>query len=269
MPNTTSFSLRETCNHLVQELSEDFGNKNIVRLLSDDSIPDLYKGHSSIIKEPLKAISAFMALNLVNGIILLDLKEWHKEENKVRLYVSIAGNGTGESGISAKHKSDDQLIQEFHRLGLENEISFYPSGNKLIAKLRITLTLRERNDSSSAFYGKKVLIIEDNEVNALVFSSFLEGKGISVELAYNGEDGVEMAWTNEYNAIIMDIYMPGLNGIDATRKIREFNEKVPIVALSASDRSYDRDNVLEAGANEYLDKPVSRETLLGSLSKLL
>jgi CheY-like chemotaxis protein len=269
MLNTTSFSLREACNRLVQELSDDFGNKNIVRLVSDDAIPDLYKGHPSVITEPIKAISAFMALNLVNGIILLDLKEWNKEENKVRVYVNIAGSGTGELGISAKHKSDDQLIQEFQRLDLGNEISFYPSGNKLIARLKITLTMRERKDSSTTFYGKKVLIIEDNEVNALVFSSFLEGKGIYVELAYNGEDGVEMAWTNEYHAIIMDIYMPGLNGIDATRRIREFNEKVPIVALSASDLSHDRDNVLEAGANEYLDKPVSRDTLLGSLSKLL
>ena len=147
-------------------------------------------------------------------------------------------------------------------------MSFSAENNELVAKLRITLNLSETKKSPD-FCNKRVLIVEDNEVNALVFSSFMEDWGINAELAYNGEDGVEMAWCNEYHAIIMDIYMPGLNGIEATRKIRDFNNKVPIIALSASTLPSDMKDAFEAGINEYLSKPVASSKLYDALSKFL
>jgi CheY-like chemotaxis protein len=265
------FSLRELCNSIVLELNKNIGDKNIVRLWTETTIPDWYQGQSIVLTHPVKMISAFMAINLINGIISLELKEWSKKGNEVSLHVNITGSGTAEPQISPQHKTEDTLINDFNSLGLASvyDISFSAKNDKLVAKFKVIFNTSGKNNPTSIFNERRVLIVEDNEVNALVFSSFLEDWGINVELAYNGSDGVELAWANEYDAIIMDLYMPVLNGVDATKKIREFNDKIPIIALSASILPLDMKNAFEAGVNEYLSKPISSEKLLSVLSKLL
>ena len=266
------FSLREVCNSIIMDLNKNIGDKNIVRLWSENTIPDWYQGNPTSVINPIKVVSAFMALNLINGIISLELKEWSKNGDQIFLYINITGSGTAEPEVSPHHKSEEQLNREFQDIGLRSsyDISFYTKNKKMNAKLKVALTLSEKiNSTSSNFLNKRVLIVEDNEVNALVFSSFLEDWGVNVELAYNGEDGVEMVWTNDYDAVIMDIYMPGLNGFEATKKIREFNNKVPIIALSASTLPTDMKNAFEVGINEYLSKPVASDKLFNALSKFL
>ncbi|MEJ7643195.1 MAG: response regulator [Chryseolinea sp.] len=266
------FGLREILNSIVLELNEIIGDKNIVRLFIEDSIPNAYQGQSSPIIQPVTLASAFIGANLVNGILLFELKEWSKTGNEVTLDVTITGSGTNESKISPQYKSDAQLVQQFKILSSSYpQISFSAENGEMIAKVKLTLELKDKNSSSasSQFHNKRVLIVEDNEVNVLVFTSFMEGWGISVECAYNGEDGVEMAWTGEYNAILMDIYMPKLCGVEATRKIREFNDKIPVIALSASALDQDKKNAFDAGVNEYLSKPLSSDTLFNVLTKFL
>jgi CheY-like chemotaxis protein len=266
------FSLREACNSIVSELNKNIGDKNIVRIWTETTIPDWYQGQPIAIAHPIKIISAFMALNLVNGIISIELKEWSKKGNEVSLHINVTGSGIPEVEISPQHKTEERLIHEFQALGLgiSHNVSFSTGNEKLNAKFKVTLNMGGKDNSTPlVFHDKRVLIVEDNEVNALVFSSFLEDWGIEVELAYNGEEGVELAWSNEYNAIIMDIYMPGLNGIEATRKIREFNDKVPIIALSASTLPSDMKSAFDAGVNEYLSKPIASDKLLATLTKLL
>jgi CheY-like chemotaxis protein len=266
-----AFSLRELFNALVLELGKSIGDKNIVRLWVENTVPDWYRGRKDDIIEPIKKITAFIAANLSNGIISIEIKEWSKKGDKVSCLVNLMGSGTAESGISVQHTTEEQLHRQFERMDLDhnNQVSFSAKNKKLIAKIMLELTLGEKESATTLFLNKKILIVEDNEVNALVFSSFLEDWGINVELAYNGIEGVEMAWGHEYNAIIMDIYMPGLNGIDATKRIREFNEKVPIIALSGSDLATDVTSAYEAGVSEYLIKPISNTALFNTLSKLL
>jgi CheY-like chemotaxis protein len=265
------FSLREVCNAIVLELNKNIGDKNIVRVWTETTIPDWYRGQSTEVAYPIKMVSAFMALNLSNGIISIELKEWSKKGNEVSIHVNITGSGIPESNISPQRKTEEQLEEDFHAIGLaSNNVSFSVRNEKLNAKFKVVLHMGGKsNPTSSMFSDKKILIVEDNEVNALVFSSFMEDWGINVELAYNGEDGVELAWANEYSAVIMDIYMPGLNGIDATKRIREFNTKVPIIALSASTLPNDMKDAFDAGVNEYLSKPIASDRLLNTLTKLL
>lgn len=267
------FGLREVFNSIVLELNTDIGDKNIVRHWIEDTIPNVYQGQFTAITQPVNIIAAFMALNLVNGIISFELKEWSKNGNEVTLDVNITGSGTIESKVSPLYKSEEQLVQQFRNLDLKlnPEIPFSAKKGKMTAKVKITLTAKSKSNhlASSQFHNKRVLIVEDNEVNVLVFTTFMEGWGISVECAYNGEDGVEMAWANEYDAIVMDIYMPKLSGFDATKKIREFNDKIPIIALSASDLEQDKAKAFDAGVNEYLTKPISSDVLFNVLSKFL
>lgn len=123
-------------------------------------------------------------------------------------------------------------------------------------------------------YGKTVLIAEDNNINAEVIVKILETKGIHSERAIDGQDAIDMFQRKGayyYQAILMDVMMPGKNGIEAARDIRRLKVEdaltVPIIALTA-DASEDTDEkCLQAGMNAALKKPVENEMLFYTLAK--
>lgn len=110
------------------------------------------------------------------------------------------------------------------------------------------------------------LVAEDNAINQKLIKNVLNGFGVEVTLANNGEIAVDLRSQNEYDIIFMDIQMPVLGGIEATQKILEFEEKhrkhhVPIVALTANALAGDREKYIEAGMDNYLSKPIELEEL--------
>ena len=110
--------------------------------------------------------------------------------------------------------------------------------------------------------------MEDNEINALIFSSFLEEWGCETTVIQNGAEAISQMHEARYDIILMDIHMPILNGNLATKKIREFSE-VPIIALTDSVEEKDMQDAIEAGANDFLVKPVSSRQLFHVLEKYL
>ncbi len=120
--------------------------------------------------------------------------------------------------------------------------------------------------------GKHILIIEDNDINAEIAAMTLEQYGIRTERAENGRIGAEMAREQKngaYDGILMDIQMPVMNGLDATREIRTFDREIPIIAVSANAYEEDVRACLEAGMNAHLAKPFQPEDLLKLLEKYL
>jgi signal transduction histidine kinase/DNA-binding NarL/FixJ family response regulator len=119
---------------------------------------------------------------------------------------------------------------------------------------------------------KKVLVVDDNEVNLLVTQRMLEQLGFEVDFATNGQAAVEANSRNEYAVILMDSQMPGMDGNDATRNIRRAegdSSHTPIIALTASAMASDQANALRAGVDDYLCKPVFLEDLEAVLSRLI
>ncbi|RIJ41566.1 PAS domain-containing hybrid sensor histidine kinase/response regulator [Pontibacter oryzae] len=110
-----------------------------------------------------------------------------------------------------------------------------------------------------------VLLAEDNEVNIFLAQSILEGWGAKVDIAHNGREAVELAEQKLYDVVLMDIQMPELSGIDATRFIRSFPDaakaSVPIIALTANALKGDAEKYLAAGMNDYISKPFEEEKL--------
>ncbi|MCX6075135.1 MAG: PAS domain S-box protein [Campylobacterales bacterium] len=107
----------------------------------------------------------------------------------------------------------------------------------------------------------KVLIVEDNEINQLVARDLLESFGLAVSMANNGEEAVEKVKNESYDLILMDLQMPIMDGFEATRKIREFNTSIPIIALSAAVMEHDKALTLDAGMNDHLAKPIDVDEL--------
>jgi len=117
----------------------------------------------------------------------------------------------------------------------------------------------------------EILLVEDNDLNQLVASERLKQMGLSVTIANNGLEAVELAKANHYDAILMDLQMPVMDGFEATRLIRamEGKENIPIIALSAAALQQDRISALEAGMNEHVAKPIDKNHLREILSKWL
>ena len=129
---------------------------------------------------------------------------------------------------------------------------------------------------ASAFTGKKLLVVEDNELNLEIASTLLKEAGFAVDTAENGKvavEKVEAASADRYDLILMDIQMPEMDGYEATRRIRALPDAkkaaLPIVAMTANAFEDDRKNALRAGMNGHIAKPLDIPKLFQVLSELL
>jgi two-component system, sensor histidine kinase and response regulator len=109
--------------------------------------------------------------------------------------------------------------------------------------------------------GLRVLLVEDNAVNRRVTGIMLAKMGQDVDYAENGAIAVEKAKAQSYDLILMDVHMPVMDGLEATRQLRGSSVNTPIVALTASAMKEDRDRCLEAGMNDYVAKPLKYRTI--------
>ena len=123
----------------------------------------------------------------------------------------------------------------------------------------------------SQFPGARVLLAEDEPVNQEVSRGLLEDVGLSVDLAEDGRQALELAQHTRYDLILMDIQMPRLNGVDATRAIRadSLNTATPILAMTANAFDEDRQICIDAGMDDHIAKPVDPELLFETLVKWL
>ncbi|OON69657.1 ATP-binding protein [Hymenobacter sp. CRA2] len=126
---------------------------------------------------------------------------------------------------------------------------------------------------TSALHGKRVLLVEDNEINRDVARLLLEEWGVTVDEAINGEEGVRLFLAGAYDAVLMDIQMPGMNGLDATAQLRRHPDALraatPIVALTANAFREDNEQYLAAGMNACLAKPFEEADLYNVLAQVL
>jgi signal transduction histidine kinase/DNA-binding response OmpR family regulator len=117
---------------------------------------------------------------------------------------------------------------------------------------------------------KQVLVVEDDPVNQMVASQLLTRVGILVDIAGNGQEALNALQDKTYDAVLMDVMMPGMDGLAATRVIRQtLRLDLPIIALTANAIKGDREKCLEAGMDEYLTKPVEIQRLYQTLEKLM
>ncbi|MEI7955568.1 MAG: response regulator [Verrucomicrobiota bacterium] len=120
----------------------------------------------------------------------------------------------------------------------------------------------------------RVLLAEDNLINQKVAAGFLHNLGLKVDVAADGMKAVEAIAKTTYDLVLMDMQMPGMDGLDATRLIRAAQSgteqpKLPIIAMTANAMQKDRDLCLEAGMDDYLIKPITPESLASMLERWL
>jgi CheY-like chemotaxis protein len=116
----------------------------------------------------------------------------------------------------------------------------------------------------------RILLVEDNKTNQLVAIAMLSTKGYVIDVAVDGNQAVEAVTSKDYDVVLMDIQMPKLNGVDATKAIRALGGdkgSVPIIAVTANAMRGDREAYLAAGMDDYLSKPIDSGTLFAMVER--
>lgn len=118
---------------------------------------------------------------------------------------------------------------------------------------------------------KKILVIEDNETNMYLISFVLRKNGYEVIEARTGEEGVELAIREKPDLVLMDIQLPDIDGLEATKRIRESEAdgEIPIIALTSYAMTGDRERALSAGCTGYIEKPINPDTFMDEIEKYL
>lgn len=147
----------------------------------------------------------------------------------------------------------------------------------LLSANKLSENEKEKNAWTKAdFHGKRILLVEDNELNREIAQAILEETGFAVENAPDGTDAVNMMCNAEesyYDAILMDVQMPVMDGYEATRTIRALPRQdvrtMPIIAMTANAMEEDKENALKCGMNDHIAKPLDIELFLKILGKYL
>ena len=118
---------------------------------------------------------------------------------------------------------------------------------------------------------KRILVVEDNETNLYLIRFILEKNGYEVIEAKEGAVGVELAIKEKPDLILMDLQLPDIDGLEATKRIRasEANGEIPIIALTSFAMPGDREKALAGGCTGYIEKPINPDTFIAEIQKYL
>ena len=207
-----------------------------------------------------------------------------------KLYVEVIDEGIGISKEKQKiifdafSQADTSTTRKFGGTGLGLTIS-----HRLIQLMKGELKVESEENKGSRFYfvipikeGKeirekniddehfnknlRILVAEDNKANQLFMEVILKKMKLYYKIANNGKEALELAKKEEFDLILMDVNMPIMSGIDATKEIRKFSN-IPIIALTANALDGDKEKFLKAGMNDYLSKPLDIHKLKIMLEK--
>ena len=287
-PLSIEFKLHKVLTDVVESLQQN-ANENKTKLILDYD-PNIPK---HLLGDPIKLSQIFM--NLVgnalkftkNGKVEVMAKMLSHEEDNVKLYFEVKDNGIGISEDQQKHIFDSfeqgsiQINREYGGTGLgltivksllglfgstihlESELghgsSFYFEMDLKCDEKELEEVAFELNPEEFEFKGLHILIVEDNKINQVITKKMLTKKEITCDIANNGNEAIDLAKANTYDAILMDIHMPGISGEEATKQIRKFNPTIPIIALTAISLDDSLDSFYAAGCNDVVTKPFKPE----------
>jgi two-component system, cell cycle response regulator DivK len=163
------------------------------------------------------------------------------------------------------------MIQSFREQGFKNintklEYKLFSSGSTDTVIKAIKSVLDKKNFN---WPDKTILIAEDEEFNFLYLREILGPTKATIMRAMDGETAVQICQSSHVDLVLMDIKMPRMNGLEATRNIRSFNLHIPVIAQTAYAMVEDSEKCISAGCTDYLTKPISSKVLLVLLDQYL
>ena len=292
-----NFNISELTENIVTSFKEFIHENNIkCHLNIDKSIDYNLKGDPTKLSQILINLLNNAIKFSKNGDVWCNIIKKSETTNNVTLYFEIKDNGIG-----IPKDKQDAIFDSFSQGSVEINRTYGGTGlglsivKKILELMGSEIHLKSESGKGSAFSfelefekgvanktkeveatpdltllnKKKVLLVEDNKINQMITQKMLEKRGISCNIIDNGEDAIEDTKANDYDLILMDVHLPGINGTEATSEIRKFNSHIPIVALTAISLNENREMLLSYGMNEVITKPFEPEHFYTVVTKYL
>jgi PAS domain S-box-containing protein len=305
----SQFSLREISGRALAMMQAKAAEKGLkLRVLIDPVLPALVNGDATRVSQALLNYLGNALKFTEQGEIILQLEQLAIEGKKVKVRFSVSDTGIGIDQEAMGRlfqnfeQADNSTTRKFGGSGLGLSITRHlakmmggetgaESEPKIGSKFWFTATFEcvQAMAASNAtgfapsaalppdallardFKGTRVLVCEDNPINQEIIAELLKDVGFVVDVADNGAVGIGMAGQNTYRLILMDMQMPVVDGLEATRELRRMPAYVntPIVAMTANAFEADREACLLAGMDQFVTKPVNPDALFELLYGLL
>ncbi|MDI9256689.1 tetratricopeptide repeat-containing hybrid sensor histidine kinase/response regulator [Flavobacterium sedimenticola] len=294
------FNLKQLLTDIQSSMSEIAAkNNNEFVLEIDESLPEVYLG------DPTKLSQIF--INLINnalkfthkGTVKVSAKGVENGDDFTRIHFEVA-----DTGIGIPAEKQETIFDSFSQGSIEINRKYGGTGlgltivKKLVDLLggeislnstvgigtifSIELNLLNSNNTTvkedekkveyceEVLKGKHVLVVEDNKINQMVTKKMLENKGMTCQIIDNGEEAIEiLRQDNNFDLVLMDVHLPGINGTIATQHIREFDKQKPIIALTAISLNENREMLLSFGMTDVITKPFDPDKFYSSIAQIL
>lgn len=288
------FNLKTKIENVIAALNNSAKDNNTnIHLEYEENAPETYIGDQLKISQILINLLGNAIKFTQDGDIWVNVKSTSNKANLHNVLFEIKDNGIGIS-----KEKQEQMFDSFSQGSIQINRKYGGTGlglsivKGLIKILKGKIWLKSQLGQGTSFFfelplkhvapkkkveapkeskhlenmkaldleNMKILVVEDNKINQMITKKILSKMGLSCEIVDNGEDAVEKVRENKYNVVLMDIHMPGISGLEATKRIRQFNKELTIFALTAvtlEDKMHEFD---EAGFNDIISKPFKQET---------
>ena len=296
----TTFSLNTVLTHLLDTIKIKAEQKNIrLSFYIAPDAPEQLVGDALRLGQILLNLASNAVKFTDKGDVKITVEHQRLSENRTAFSFSISDTGIGmtseqlEGLFQPFTQADSSITRKYGGSGLGliiskqladlmggtiDVVSQYGVGSTFVFKVNLTaesLELKQFSPKKIAspfkhphYNAQRILLVEDNEINQQVAMELLTTIGLNVKIANNGQEGLEFALAETFDLILMDIQMPIMDGLTATKLIRkeEKLKDIPIVAMTAHAMSGDKEKSLAAGMNDHVTKPIALEKLVETLN---
>ncbi len=297
------FDLHRLSNELTVLLKQKADERNVdLKAVMDEQVPAVIKGDPVRIRQILVNLMTNAIKFTEKGTVTINAKVIEKKQEMVRIRIEV-----NDTGIGIAEENQRKLFNSFTQADGSTTRKYGGTGlglaivRQLVTMMRGRLGVDSEEGKGSCFWVEiafeipeigidknkpaavkvveilegKVLLVEDNPVNQIVATKMLEKVGLSFEVVNNGEEAVQrLKQQHDFDLVLMDCQMPVMDGYEATRALREYEEEIdrghlPVIAMTANAMEGDKDKCLQAGMDDYVSKPVNQQALKDTLAKWL
>jgi two-component system, sensor histidine kinase len=293
------FSIEEVLQNTIEVMQHRASEKGLLlSCSSDDRIAPVLNGDPYRLKQIILNLLSNAVKFSEKGVIQVSCKLYVQFDNTqvIRIAVSDTGVGMDKEFLNnlflSYTQEDKSITRKFGGTGLGmtiiKQLSELMGGSiEVVSEKNVGTTIslvipfvkgteadlpqpEKKNVDSSVLFDKRILLVEDNAVNRLVAKATLKGYGVSITEAVNGVEAVEAVRNSLFDIILMDMQMPEMDGLEATRIIRkDLKSNIPIIALTANAITGESNKCYDAGMNDFLSKPFEEYALVGKIAKWL
>lgn len=280
-------------------------NNNKITVNIDDAVPEYVVGDKIKLSQILINLVGNALKFTKDGEVQVNLKYLEEGKRSHTIYFEVRDNGIGISDEKQKtiFESFSQGSKQINRkyggtglglsivksllelvnsnINLESElgkgsvfsfsIKFKKSKKRSVVRPKIDFdeAINPASIDNESYEGMHILLVEDNKINQVITKKMITKKGMTCDIANNGFEAIELIKANHYELVLMDIHMPGMGGVEATTKVREFNKELPIIALTAVAIDENMEEFMEVGFSDVISKPFKPEDFYRSVNTFL